>query len=295
MKAFIKIHHNRKGFTIVELVIVIAVIAILAAVLIPTFTGIIEKANISKASSQAINAYKALTYNAGNSGGSIRDGFVFINDDYAFTNIEQNVHQLELVGTNSIGTNDYNVVPFMLGDITYNGRKTGIGAYELKSGDYSVYKLDNPSGSGTYFFWVQLKTDSDSSFQQKGFEWIEDADTYSVAMIFTEDSTNDIISRYKIKTTTEASQNGVMIDNNGIYSPIDSLYVEDSNFKIDFSQVDSFTVILTGGDRISYVEYNDTTILSNVGSDTISFNASDLLSHFIPTDYNNNWLIINYQ
>ena len=39
---------NKKGFTIVELVIVIAVIAILAAVMIPTFSGIIEKANIVK-------------------------------------------------------------------------------------------------------------------------------------------------------------------------------------------------------------------------------------------------------
>ena len=39
--------NNKKGFTIVELVIVIAVIAILAAVLIPTFSGIIKKANIS--------------------------------------------------------------------------------------------------------------------------------------------------------------------------------------------------------------------------------------------------------
>ena len=39
---------NKKGFTIVELVIVVAVIAILAAVLIPTFSGIIRKANESK-------------------------------------------------------------------------------------------------------------------------------------------------------------------------------------------------------------------------------------------------------
>ncbi len=38
---------NKKGFTIVELVIVVAVIAILAAVLIPTFSGIINKANQS--------------------------------------------------------------------------------------------------------------------------------------------------------------------------------------------------------------------------------------------------------
>lgn len=38
---------NRKGFTIVELVIVIAIIAILAAVLIPTFASLIAKANVS--------------------------------------------------------------------------------------------------------------------------------------------------------------------------------------------------------------------------------------------------------
>ena len=38
---------NNKGFTIVELVIVIAVIAILAAVLIPTFSSVIKKAKMS--------------------------------------------------------------------------------------------------------------------------------------------------------------------------------------------------------------------------------------------------------
>lgn len=38
---------NKKGFTIVELVIVIAVIAILAAVLIPTFSGIVKAAKLS--------------------------------------------------------------------------------------------------------------------------------------------------------------------------------------------------------------------------------------------------------
>ena len=47
---------NKKGFTIVELVIVIAVIAILAAVLIPTFSNVIEKANTSSALSEAKNA-----------------------------------------------------------------------------------------------------------------------------------------------------------------------------------------------------------------------------------------------
>lgn len=38
---------NKKGFTIVELVIVIAVVAILSAILIPTFSSLIVKANLS--------------------------------------------------------------------------------------------------------------------------------------------------------------------------------------------------------------------------------------------------------
>ena len=36
---------RKKAFTIVELVIVIAVIAILATVLIPVFTGVVDNAN----------------------------------------------------------------------------------------------------------------------------------------------------------------------------------------------------------------------------------------------------------
>ena len=47
--------NNRKGFTIVELVIVIAVIAILATVLVPTFSGIVTKANDSAALQEARN------------------------------------------------------------------------------------------------------------------------------------------------------------------------------------------------------------------------------------------------
>ena len=49
---------NKKGFTIVELVIVIAVIAILAGVLIPTFGGIIERANESAEMQKVAAAYK---------------------------------------------------------------------------------------------------------------------------------------------------------------------------------------------------------------------------------------------
>lgn len=48
---------GRKGFTITELVIVIVVIAILAAVLIPTFGSVIKKANQSSALQEVKAAY----------------------------------------------------------------------------------------------------------------------------------------------------------------------------------------------------------------------------------------------
>lgn len=53
-----KTTNKKRGFTIVELVIVIAVIAILAAVLIPTFSGVVQKAKDSAALQEATAAYK---------------------------------------------------------------------------------------------------------------------------------------------------------------------------------------------------------------------------------------------
>lgn len=52
-RRFSKMRNNKKGFTIVELVIVIAVIGILAAVLIPTFGSVVENAQRSGALQEA--------------------------------------------------------------------------------------------------------------------------------------------------------------------------------------------------------------------------------------------------
>lgn len=48
---------KKRGFTIVELVIVIAVIAILASVLIPTFSGVVTRAKAAAELESARNAY----------------------------------------------------------------------------------------------------------------------------------------------------------------------------------------------------------------------------------------------
>ena len=74
---------NKKGFTIVELVIVIAVIAILAAVLIPNLSRLVGKANESKTLQNAEGALKTvLLYQED---GALEDGTVFKVDGKYFT------------------------------------------------------------------------------------------------------------------------------------------------------------------------------------------------------------------
>lgn len=75
--------NRKKGFTIVELVIVIAVIAILAAVLIPNLARLVDRANENSAMQAARNEYEAyLTEYAKDLEDSVH--FVIIKGDYAF-------------------------------------------------------------------------------------------------------------------------------------------------------------------------------------------------------------------
>jgi len=77
----------KRAFTITELVIVIAVIAILAAVLIPTFSNVIEKANLSSAMQSARNVYEDFLVTEDEKGklrASNLQDYVIISGDYAF-------------------------------------------------------------------------------------------------------------------------------------------------------------------------------------------------------------------
>ena len=72
----------KKGFTIVELVIVIAVIAVLAAVLIPTFSNVIDKANESAALTTAKNLYKEYVVENADTGKLLDDLYIEVDGGY---------------------------------------------------------------------------------------------------------------------------------------------------------------------------------------------------------------------
>ena len=74
---------NKKGFTIVELSIAIAVIAILSAVLIPTFSGLVKKSKESAAMQEANHALTAVLVEED---AQLAEGktYYFISGDYTY-------------------------------------------------------------------------------------------------------------------------------------------------------------------------------------------------------------------
>ena len=109
---------KKKGFTIVELVIVIAVIAILAAVLIPTFATIIGNAEQSTAMQACKSAYSEYLSDVG--GGKVSNmknlifyydsdktgkaEFKFVCDDKGQFNGTANAKDVAMEGTNTTKT-----------------------------------------------------------------------------------------------------------------------------------------------------------------------------------------------
>lgn len=60
MLKFLRTKHDKKGFTLVEVIIVLVILAILAAVIIPSLTGYIDRANKSKYMLSAKNCMNAM-------------------------------------------------------------------------------------------------------------------------------------------------------------------------------------------------------------------------------------------
>jgi prepilin-type N-terminal cleavage/methylation domain-containing protein len=79
---------NKKGFTIVELVIVIAVIAILSAVLIPTFSGVVAQSRETAAIADAKAAYQQYVAELTLEGNEAAEDFIYKYDENTYVVIK---------------------------------------------------------------------------------------------------------------------------------------------------------------------------------------------------------------
>lgn len=130
----------KRGFTITELVIVIAVIAILAAVLIPTFSNVINRANESAAMQEAKSEWDNFSPEVTLGTDENQDGddflFIYTNGErvmnFAVINGQFQTDPVTLTASDS----------FTVGDYTYTKSTTGVGT-KVESGAYASYEVQN--------------------------------------------------------------------------------------------------------------------------------------------------------
>ncbi|MEG0313796.1 MAG: type II secretion system protein [Erysipelotrichaceae bacterium] len=90
--------NNKKGFTLIELIVVIAILGVLALILVPNFMGYLADAKETTATTNAANAYKMATAAAAkgqtNSDGGITATEVkdkLVADDTSYGNAGRNL------------------------------------------------------------------------------------------------------------------------------------------------------------------------------------------------------------
>lgn len=97
--------NTKRGFTIVELVIVIAVIAILAAILIPVFADVTKSANETSLKANIKNAHSAHVAAKAEAHEDYLeiDGYVYVNDGEAY-NSDGSEATFDTTGKTAAGT-----------------------------------------------------------------------------------------------------------------------------------------------------------------------------------------------
>ena len=123
--------HNA-GFTLLELVIVLAVIAILSAILIPTFTDVISRAKETAARQNCRSvAQQYMLYRLEEGDSSDLGGYLFISGDYAFVLENGELQETEV-------TEQDGVISIKDGESSFSCEEQALPSV-IASGDVKVY------------------------------------------------------------------------------------------------------------------------------------------------------------
>ena len=124
---------NKKGFTLIEMLVVIAVIAVLVSIVIPTVTSATNKAKLATDAANIRSAIASVTTEALANGTAPTSVDVKLKSDGKFTDLgtdftgisEFTADKLETLGTAAAGTDDTLTVAWSTTDkcITIDGQK----------------------------------------------------------------------------------------------------------------------------------------------------------------------------
>ena len=263
---------NKKGFTIVELVIVIAVIGILTAILVPVFINLTNKANRASDDSlvKNLNTAMAMEEGEGKKNSTYNDAIEYL-DNYGYK-----LANLATKAGNDLLWNSKTNRFLLNEESEYVADKAATGAKDV---DYWTIKDNIPEGN-KFSIYAGLGWDDTAAVELNGIGF--DAGNHNPTSISYNNSgtvknvtlrTNSTAATLTITDSTESTikHYGVAGALNIIQCHTESYH---ENGKVDYAEIATGRIVLESGSKVEEIHVNkktassfDTVIIANNGGE----------------------------